>query len=346
MRRQMRGWDFFLISKLVSSKILREGEFFATMNTWRYGKWLLMMALSGWLVACGGDGSSRRDEGRLVVVTTFTMIADMAREVGGDVAVVESLIKPGAEIHGYEPTPKDVVRAQRADLILSNGMNLEAWFAPFFARLKGVPHVVVSEGVEPISIDGGPYQGKPNPHAWMSPTLALRYVDNICAAMSKADPAHAAIYRANADAYQKKIRAVDERLKSSIARIPAERRCLVTSEGAFVYFCRDYGMKPLFLWPTNADSQGTPQQVQAVIDAVRQRRVPVVFSESTVSDKPIREVARETGARYAGVLFVDSLSAADGPVPSYLKLLEHNVETIVAGFLAAEISARDIEKKP
>lgn len=316
------------------------------MIFWRNILWMGGVALGGMLLGCRDDGGVRTEEKRLAVVTTFTMIADMARQVAGDAAVVESLIKPGAEIHGYEPTPKDVVRAQQADLILSNGMNLEAWFAPFFARLKNVPHVVVSEGVEPISIDGGPYQGKPNPHAWMSPTLALRYVDNICAAMSQADPKNASVYRSNADAYQAKIRALDEKLKSSIARIPAERRCLVTSEGAFVYFCRDYGLTPLYLWPTNADSQGTPQQVQAVIDGVRKRQVPVVFSESTVSDKPIREVARETGARYAGVLFVDSLSAADGPVPTYLKLLEHNVATIVDGFLASETAAHSSATSP
>ncbi len=113
-----------------------------------------------------------------------------------------------------------------------------------------------------------------------------------------------------------------------------------------MYFCRDYGLTPLYLWPTNADSQGTPQQVQAVIDGVRKRQVPVVFSESTVSDKPIREVARETGARYAGVLFVDSLSAADGPVPTYLKLLEHNVATIVDGFLASETAAHSSATSP
>ena len=274
-----------------------------------------------------------KDTDRIVVITTFTIIADMAREVAGDAAVVESLIKPGAEIHGYEPTPKDIVRAQQADLILSNGMNLEAWFEKFFQHVDQVPNVVVSQGIEPISISGGPYDGKPNPHAWMSPTIALRYVDNICEALVKADPRNESIYRANAAAYQEKIKALDAPLRATLQRIPAGQRQLVTSEGAFSYLCRDYEMQALYLWPINADAQGTPQQVQAVIDAVRAQQVPVVFSESTVSDKPMRQVAKETGARFGGVLYVDSLTEADGPVPSYLALLQKNAETIVNGFL-------------
>lgn len=290
-----------------------------------------LMACSLWL------GCKKTDKGtggeKTVVLTTFTIIADMAREVAGDAAVVESLIKPGAEIHGYEPTPKDIVRAQQADLILSNGMNLEAWFEKFFQHLKQVPNVVVSEGIEPISISSGPYDGKPNPHAWMSPTLALTYVDNICEALVKVDGKNEAVYRANAKAYKQKIQALDAPLRASLEKIPAEQRQLVTSEGAFSYLCKDYGMQALYLWPINADAQGTPQQVQAVIDAVRAQKIPVVFSESTVSDKPMRQVAKETGARYGGVLYVDSLTDADGPVPTYLDLLQKNAETIVHGFL-------------
>ncbi|MFY7817420.1 MAG: metal ABC transporter substrate-binding protein [Akkermansiaceae bacterium] len=285
-------------------------------------------------VACGcGNNQKPADTGKLVVVTTFTIIADMAREVAGEAAVVESLIKPGAEIHGYEPTPKDIVRAQRAKLILSNGMNLEAWFAKFYQHLETVPNVVVTEGIRPIDISGGPYAGKPNPHAWMSPTLAMNYVDKISAALQTYDAANAEVYQKNAESYKAKIRTVDAKLRDTLSKIPVDKRCLVTSEGAFAYLCQDYGMQPVYLWPINADAQGTPQQVQSVIDRVRQQGVPVLFSESTVSDKPMRQVAQETGARYGGVLYVDSLTDADGPVPTYLRLLEHNANTIVGGFL-------------
>ncbi len=283
-------------------------------------------------LACSAADSGKR----IRVLTTFTIIADMARNVAGSHADVESLTKPGAEIHGYEPTPQDIVRASRADLVLWNGMNLEVWFEKFFANVKDVPSVVITAGIEPMSITEGPYTGKPNPHAWMSPANALIYVENIRAALAKADPANAAGYASNATVYAEKIKALDGPVRAQLARIPADRRTLVTSEGAFSYLCRDYGLKQLYLWPINADAQGTPQQVRAVIDAVRAAKIPVVFSESTISPKPARQVARETGARYGGVLYVDSLTDAKGPAPTYLALLETNARTIVAGFLGED----------
>ncbi len=266
------------------------------------------------------------------VVTTFTILADMAREVAGDHLVVESITKPGAEIHGYEPTPGDIVRAQKADLVLWNGLNLERWFEQFFGNLRDVPSVLLTEGVEPVGIGEGPYTGKPNPHAWMSLTNAKIYVENIRRAFVRLDPANAAAYDANAAAYSAKFDALAVRLKQRLERVPAAQRWLVSSEGAFSYLTRDFGLRELYLWPINADQQGTPQQVQKVIDRVRSHGIPVVFSESTVSDKPMRQVARETGARYGGVLYVDSLTGPGGPAPTYLRLLEHNVETILHGF--------------
>lgn len=266
------------------------------------------------------------------VVTTFTVIADIAQNVAGDAATVESITKPGAEIHGYQPTPRDILKARDADLVLRNGLNLEAWFEKFLANLGDVPTVTVSDGVEPIGIAGGAYDGKPNPHAWMSPANALIYVENIRKALTDLDPANAAIYEANARTYSQKISAEIEPMKAEIAKIPENERFLVTSEGAFSYLARDLGMKELYLWPINADSQGTPQQVKAVVDQVIENKIPVVFSESTVSDKPAQQVAAETGARYGGILYVDSLSEPDGPVPTYLNLLKVTVSTIVKGF--------------
>ncbi|MHB2267260.1 metal ABC transporter substrate-binding protein [Aliihoeflea sp. PC F10.4] len=265
------------------------------------------------------------------VVTTFTVIADMARNVAGDAATVESITRPGAEIHEYQPTPRDLVRAQDADLILWNGLNLELWFERFFANLSDVPGVTVSDGVEPMSIGDGPYEGQPNPHAWMSPSAALIYVDNIAAAFAEHDPDNAETYRANAEAYKAEIETTVAPLRAEIGAIPEERRWLVTSEGAFSYLARDFGLRELYLWPINADAQGTPQQVRRVIDAVRQNSIPAVFSESTVSAAPAQQVARETGAAYGGVLYVDSLSESNGPVPTYLDLLRVTTETIVKG---------------
>ncbi|MGH8021887.1 MAG: metal ABC transporter substrate-binding protein [Opitutaceae bacterium] len=266
------------------------------------------------------------------IVTTFTIIQDMAQNVAGGAAIVESITKPGAEIHGYEPTPQDIVKAQRADLVLWNGLNLERWFERFFRNLRNVPSVVLTDGIEPIGIEEGPYTGKPNPHAWMSPRNAVIYVENIRKAFVKLDPANKAIYNANAKAYSATFAALETTVRTELAKIPEEQRWLVSSEGAFPYLAQNFGMKELFLWAVNADQQGTPQQVQKVIDGVRKYNIPVVFSESTVSDEPARQVAREAGARYGGVLYVDSLTDGNGPAPTYLRLMEYNAKTIVKGF--------------
>lgn len=271
-------------------------------------------------------------EAKFKVVTTFTVIQDIAQNVAGDAATVESITKPGAEIHEYEPTPKDIVKAQSADLILWNGLNLERWFERFFQNIKDKPAVVVTEGITPLSIYEGPYKDAPNPHAWMSPSNALIYVENIKNALVKYDPQNADTYQKNAAAYAEKIKQLDKPLREKLAQIPADQRWLVTSEGAFSYLAKDYDLKEGYLWPINAEQQGTPQQVRKLIDLVKKNHIPVVFSESTVSAKPAQQVAKESGAKYGGVLYVDSLSATDGPVPTYIDLLNVTVSTIVKGF--------------
>jgi manganese/iron transport system substrate-binding protein len=274
-------------------------------------------------------------EDRLKVVTTFTVIADMARNVAGEGVEVVSVTKPGAEIHGYEPTPQDIVAASDADLILWNGMNLELWFEQFLQNLGDVPSATLSYGVEPIAISTGSYEGKPNPHAWMGLSSALIYVDNIAKALSSVDPDNAATYAANAEAYKARLTAALGPLKDQIAALPEDRRWLVSCEGAFSYLARDLGLQELYLWPINADQQGSPRQVQTVIDGVREHAVPAVFCESTVSSDPAEQVARETGAAFGGILYVDSLSAGDGPVPTYLDLLRVTTETIAKGLAPA-----------
>jgi len=274
-----------------------------------------------------------RAQGRLKAVTSFTIIADMARNIAGEAADVVSITKPGAEIHNYQPTPGDLIGAQGAGLILWNGLNLEQWFAQFLSRMEGVPSAVVTEGIAPIGIGEGPYQGKPNPHAWMSPKDALIYVENIRKAFAAADPANADTYSANARAYGERITAKLAPIRAALDAIPSERRWLATSEGAFSYLARDLGLRELSLWPINADQQGTPQQVRLMIDAVRENAVPAIFSESTISPKPAQQIARETGIAYGGVLYVDSLSDAGGPVPTYLDLLKVTATTIVKGLV-------------
>lgn len=293
-------------------------------------KWLGSAAVILTVLLLGPTFSAQAAD-KFKVVTTFTVIADIAANVAGDSAVVASVTKPNAEIHNYQPTPRDILRAHDADLILWNGLNLEQWFEKFFKNLRGVPSVVVSDGISPMGIAKGPYSGKPNPHAWMSPKDTLIYVENIRKAFVKHDPKNAARYTANAKKYSSQIEQAVQPIREALAAIPENRRWLVSSEGAFSYLARDFGLKELFLWPINADQQGTPQQVRRVIDTVREHKIPAVFSESTVSAGPAKQVSRETGARYGGVLYVDSLSDEKGPVPTYLDLLRVTTQTIADG---------------
>ncbi|MFT6302041.1 MAG: manganese/iron transport system substrate-binding protein [Granulosicoccus sp.] len=286
-------------------------------------------ALAIFLFAVSVNVSAQED--KLKVVTTFTVLADMAQNVAGGYADVVSITKPGAEIHGYQPTPQDIVRASDADLILWNGLNLELWFEQFVGNLNDMPSATLTDGIDPISIAEGAYEGQANPHAWMGLQNAGIYVDNIAAALAQQDPDNADAYLANADAYKQQISDTIEPLRLQIAKIPEAQRWLVTCEGAFSYLARDFGLKELYLWPMNADQIGTPQQVRSVIDGVRANEIPVVFCESTVNTSPAEQVARETGAAYGGVLYVDSLSKKDGPVPTYLDLLRVTSQTVVDG---------------
>ena len=274
-------------------------------------------------------------QAKLKVVTTFTVLADMAANVAGDAADVVSITKPGAEVHGYQPTPRDMLRAHDADLILRNGLNLELWFEKFLRNLGNKPSATLSEGIDPIPIGEGSYEGKANPHAWMGLSNALIYIENIRKALSAADPANADTYAANAARYAEELKAAVAPLRDRVAAIPENERWLVTCEGAFSYLARDFGMKELYLWPMNADQNGTPKQVRKVIDGVRANNVRAVFCESTVNTAPAEQVARETGAVYGGVLYVDSLTGPDGPAPTYLDLLRVTAGTVADGLAPA-----------
>ncbi|WJM15333.1 metal ABC transporter substrate-binding protein [Microbacterium arborescens] len=285
--------------------------------------------LSGCATGSNAEVAGEPAGDRPVVLTTFTVLADIARNVAGDRLDVRSITKTGAEIHGYEPTPRDIAAAADADLILDNGLGLESWFARF-VETADAPHVVVSEGVETIDITGDAYAGKPNPHAWMSPLNVQRYVDNIVAAFSELDPAGAGTYAANGAAYNDELQRIHDDLIADLQAVPDEQRALVTCEGAFSYLARDAGLTEAYIWPVNAEQQATPQQIRQTIEFVDDNDVPAVFCESTVSDRPMQQVVEATDAVFGGTLYVDSLSEADGPVPTYLDLLRHDAETIAA----------------
>ena len=219
---------------------------------------VLALSLTG--CSSSGGNSAEAEKDRPVVLTTFTVLADIAENVAGDNLRVESITKAGAEIHGYEPTPGDIRKASEADLILDNGMNLEAWFAQFVEGLE-VPHVVVSEGVDPIDITEDAYAGRPNPHAWMSPLNVQTYVDNMVKAFSDLDPDNAGDYEANGKAYKAKLQSVQDELVTELSVLPENQRALVTCEGAFSYLAKDAGLTEKYIWAVNAEQQATPQQI-------------------------------------------------------------------------------------
>jgi manganese transport system substrate-binding protein len=295
---------------------------------------LLALATIPALAGCSATSTAADEDDRPVVLTTFTVLADMAENVAGDHLRVESITRVGAEIHGYEPTPGDIRRAAGADLVLDNGLGLEAWFGQFVETID-VEHVVVSEGVDEVPIASDAYEGEANPHAWMSPLNAQLYVDSMVAAFSELDPAHAADFAERGEAYRAELQTVHDELVAALGALPENQRALVTCEGAFSYLARDAGLTEQYIWPVNAEQQATPQQITETIEFVRDNDVPAVFCESTVSDDAMRQVAAATDAEWGGVLYVDSLSAADGPVPTYLDLLRYDSETIVAALTGA-----------
>ncbi|MCD4851336.1 metal ABC transporter substrate-binding protein [Arthrobacter sp. AK01] len=292
----------------------------------RFAAALITITLALGVTACGGNSPAGGDD-KPMVLTTFTVLADVAKNVAGDKLRVESITKAGAEIHGYEPTPGDIRKAAQADLILDNGLNLEAWFAQFVEDLD-VPHAVVSDGVEIMPIAEDSYQGKPNPHAWMSPKNVQIYANNMAKAFAKLAPSHAAEFEANAKAYNAQLQAVQDEMVSKLSVLSEKQRALVTCEGAFSYLARDAGLKEVYIWAVNAEQQATPQQITRAIEFVKENQVPAVFCESTVSDAPMQQVVGATDATFGGTLYVDSLSEADGPVPTYLDLMRHDAKVI------------------
>lgn len=289
------------------------------------------------LAACAV--SSERDgdvDERPVVLTTFTVLADIAENVAGDKLQVESITKVGAEIHGYEPTPGDIRKASNASLILDHGMNLEAWFEQFVTDVD-VPHVVVSDGVEAINIAEDSYAGRPNPHTWMSPLNVQIHVDNMVKAFSELEPTHAAEFEANGASYKAQLQEIQDELVAALSVLPENERALVSCEGAFSYLARDAGLTEKYIWAVNAEQQATPKQIISAIDFVKENSVPAVFCESTVSDAPMQQVVAATDAVYGGTLYVDSLSEANGPVPSYLELIRYDSAVIVDA-LTGELS--------
>ena len=316
--------------------LIQPGQSSLLLFDWKRSAAVLLVLMGVLLSSCRNRDQERATDSRPQVLTTFTVLADLARNVAGDRLQVTSIVKPGAEIHGYQPTPSDIERASKADLIVENGLGLELWARRFTAAAGNVPTITLSEGMDPLLIAEDAYSGKPNPHAWMSPQRTMAYVDHLERAFGQLDPAGAQVYAANAAAYKAKLQELDDELRATIDALPTQQRLLVSCEGAFSYLAADYGLEEAYLWPVNAESEITPKRMARLIDTVRDRQVPSIFCESTVSDKAQREVAAASGARFGGTFYVDSLSSPDGPAPTLLDLQRHNVGLIRKGLDLSE----------
>lgn len=292
---------------------------------------IVLLANMSLITACVKKDVINDNSEKPFVLTTFTILADLAKNVAGERLTVRSITKPGAEIHGYQFTPSDIVRSKGAKLIIENGLGLEAWISQFINSAGNIPKVKLTEGMKVLNIEGDVYAGKPNPHAWMSPKRAMHYVDNIVEAFIKIDPEGELEYKSNASVYKSKLETLDSELRNALSLIPKDRRVLVTCEGAFSYLAYDYGMEEAYLWPVNAESQVTPKRMISLIEKIKENDVPTIFCESTVSSKAQREVAKATGANFGGIFYVDSLSDSDGPAPTLIDLHKHNVGLILDG---------------
>ena len=283
------------------------------------------------LTSCTNKSTYLKNDKKPLILTTFTILSDLAGNVAGDRLVVRSITKPGAEIHSYQFTPSDIVKSKGAKLIIENGLGLEAWISKFTMSVGSIPKVKLTEGLTPLFIEEDLYAGKPNPHAWMSPNRAMHYVDKIVEAFVKIDPSGENEYRANASSYKAKLALLDKELRDSLSLIPKERRFLVTCEGAFSYLARDYGMQEGYLWPVNSESQVTPRRMVNLIETIKENDIPTIFCESTVSSEAQMEVAKASNSVFGGTFYVDSLSDSDGPASTFLDLQRYNVQLLIKG---------------
>ena len=274
--------------------------------------------------------SFEKETNKEVILASFTVLADIIENVAKDEFVVKSITKPGVEVHGYQPTPSDLIKASKAFVFIDNGFGFELWAEKFVSNLQ-IKRVTISNRLEPIFISEDFYKDKPNPHAWISPKRGMIYVDVIVDYLSELKPSEAESFKNNGQIYKNKIAKIDKDFSLFINNLEKNNRYLVTCEGAFSYLTNDYGLKEAYLWPVNAESQITPKRMARTISLVKNKNIPSVFCESTVSNESQMVVARATGAKFGGDLFVDSISQDNKSANTYLKMLQHNLTLIKKG---------------
>mgnify|MGYP000904379370 FL=1 len=299
---------------------------------------LLLLAFVG-LAACSSQKSSTETgSSKLNVVATNSIIADITKNIAGDKINLHSIVPVGQDPHEYEPLPEDVKKTSQADLIFYNGINLEtggnAWFTKLVenARKKeNKDYYAVSEGVDVIYLEGQNEKGKEDPHAWLNLENGIIYAQNIAKRLSEKDPANKETYEKNLKAYVEKLSALDKEAKEKFNNIPEEKKMIVTSEGCFKYFSKAYNVPSAYIWEINTEEEGTPDQIKSLVEKLRKTKVPSLFVESSVDDRPMKTVSKDTNIPIYAKIFTDSIADKGEEGDSYYSMMKYNLEKIAEG---------------
>lgn len=290
---------------------------------------VLRLALATSILLAGilAQGAVRADE-RIKVVASFTILADFVRNVGGDHVDVVALIGPNADAHVYTPSPADAKTVAAAKLVVINGLGFEGWLPRLVKSSGSTARIVVAtDGIVPLKAPPGGHHGV-DPHAWQSVPNAKVYVENIRRAMAEVDPASAESYRANAARYVAQLDALDRDVRAMVAKIPEDRRKVISTHGAFGYFAAAYGVAFIAPQGVSTDTEPSARDLADIIAKIRKEKIPAIFLENISDPRLIRRVAAETGAKIGGTLYSDSLTGEKGPAPTYIDMVRHNIKTL------------------
>lgn len=302
----------------------------------------LIMSLSVVLVlaACGKEdvNAVKDKDDKIQAIATYSIIYDIVKNVGGNRVEVHTLAPVGSNPHEYDPLPKDVQLTTDADVVFYNGLNLEggnSWFEKLLltAGKTGIeaPVFRVSEGVKPKHLTSKGKESEEDPHAWLDIRNGIKYAENVKKGLIKVDPEHADVYEKNAKEYILKLEKLHEEAIQRFSEIPGEQRLLITSEGAFKYFCEAYGFEAAYIWEINAENQGSPEQVKTVVDFIRSKTNPVLFVETSLDPRSMEMVSTESGVPIFGKIFTDSIGKPGDDGDSYIKMMEWNINVILSG---------------